>query len=124
MAAAGIETTETAGADNPLDRAREALARLTNRQKVLLIVSVAAVVTLLIAAATLLRQGEFKVLFSNIGERDGGGIIAAIEQMNVPYKFSESGSVILVHDSRVHDDRLRLAAQGLRRGGSVGFEPM
>lgn len=115
MAAAGIETTETAGADNPLDRAREALARLTNRQKVLLIVSVAAVVTLLIAAATLLRQGEFKVLFSNIGERDGGAIIAALEQMNVPYKFSESGSAILVHDSRVHDVRLRLAAQGLPR---------
>ena len=124
MAAAGIETTETAGADNPLDRAREALARLTNRQKVLLIVSVAAVVTLLIAAATLLRQGEFKVLFSNIGERDGGAIIAALEQMNVPYKFSESGSAILVHDSRVHDVRLRLAAQGLPRGGAVGFELM
>ncbi len=124
MAAAGIETTETAGADNPLDRARDALARLTNRQKVLLIVSVATVVTLLIAAATLLRQGEFKVLFSNIGERDGGAIIAALEQMNVPYKFSESGSAILVHDSRVHDVRLRLAAQGLPRGGAVGFELM
>ncbi len=124
MAAAGIETTETAGADNPLDRAREALARLTNRQKVLLIVSIATVVTLLIAAATLLRQGEFKVLFSNIGERDGGAIIAALEQMNVPYKFSESGSAILVHDSRVHDVRLRLAAQGLPRGGAVGFELM
>ena len=114
MAAAGIETTETAGADNPLDRAREALGRLTNRQKVLLIVSIATVVTLLIAAATLLRQGEFKVLFSNIGERDGGAIIAALEQMNVPYKFSESGSAILVPDSRVHDVRLR---DGYKRQG-------
>jgi flagellar M-ring protein FliF len=41
MAAAGTETTETAGAGKPLDRAREALARLSNKQKVVLMVSIA-----------------------------------------------------------------------------------
>ena len=63
-------------------------------------------------------------LFSNIGERDGGAIIAALEQMNIPFKFNESGSSILVPDTRVNDLRLRLAAQGLPRGGAVGFELM
>ncbi|HCZ16119.1 MAG TPA: flagellar basal-body MS-ring/collar protein FliF [Accumulibacter sp.] len=124
MAAAGTETTETTGADSPLDRVREALARLSDRQKVVLMVSLAAVVALLFAAATMLRQGEFKILFSNLGERDGGAIIAALEQMNVPYQFSDSGSAILVPAGRVHDVRLRLASQGLPRGGAVGFELM
>ncbi|WP_434735504.1 hypothetical protein [Candidatus Accumulibacter necessarius] len=86
MAAAGTETTPTAGAGNPLDRAREALARLSNKQKVVLMVSIAAVIALLVAAGTLLRQSEFRILFSNIGERDGGAIIAALEQMNIPYR--------------------------------------
>lgn len=127
MAAAGIGTTgttETTGAGNPLDRAREALARLSNRQKILLMVSVAAVVALLVVGGMMLRQSEYKILFSNIGERDGGAIIAALEQTNVPYRFSDSGSAILVPASRVHDVRLRLAAQGLPRGGAVGFELM
>ncbi|HRD92009.1 MAG TPA: flagellar basal-body MS-ring/collar protein FliF, partial [Accumulibacter sp.] len=124
MAAAGTETTETTGADSPLDRVREALARLSDRQKVVLMVSLAAVVALLFAAATMLRQGEFKILFSNLGERDGGAIIAALEQMNVPYQFSDSGGAILVPSGRVHDVRLRLASQGLPRGGAVGFELM
>ena len=124
MAAADTETTPTAGAGNPLDRAREALARLSNRQKVVLMVAIAAVIALLVAAGTLLRQSEFRILFSNIGERDGGAIIAALEQMNIPFRFNESGSAILVPAARVHDVRLRLASQGLPRGGAVGFELM
>ncbi|HRF12247.1 MAG TPA: flagellar basal-body MS-ring/collar protein FliF [Candidatus Accumulibacter phosphatis] len=121
---ATAETTPTADAVNPLDRVREALARLSNKQKVLLMVSVAAVIALLVAAGTLLRQSEFRILFSNISERDGGAIIAVLEQMNIPYKFNDSGSAILVPASRVHDVRLRLASQGLPRGGAVGFELM
>ncbi|WP_291994547.1 flagellar basal-body MS-ring/collar protein FliF [Candidatus Accumulibacter sp. ACC003] len=97
---------------------------MTDRQKVVLMVSIAAVVALLVVAGSMLKQGEYKILFSNIGERDGGAIIAALEQMNVPYRFNDSGSAILVPDSRVHDVRLRLASQGLPRGGAVGFELM
>ena len=124
MAAAGTETTETPLASAPLERVRAALARLNNRQKVVLMVAIAALVALLVAAATLLRQSEFRILFSNVGERDGGAIIAALEQMNVPFRFNDSGSAILVPAARVHDVRLRLASQGLPRGGAVGFELM
>lgn len=124
MAAAGTGITETAGAGNPLDRAREALARLSNKQKLVLMISVAAIIALLVTAATLLRQSEFRILFSNISERDGGAVIAALEQLNVPYRFNDSGSAILIPSGRVNDVRLRLASQGLPRGGAVGFELM
>ena len=124
MATAGTETSETLGTGTPLDRAREALTRLSNKQKVVLMVAIAAVIALLVAAGTLLRQSEFRILFSNITERDGGAIIAALEQMNVPFRFNDSGSAILVPSGRVHDIRLRLASQGLPRGGAVGFELM
>ncbi|MER2542924.1 MAG: flagellar basal-body MS-ring/collar protein FliF [Candidatus Accumulibacter phosphatis] len=121
---ATAETTPTEAVGSPLDRVREALGRLDNKQKVLLMVSIAAVIALLVAAGTLFRQNEFKILFSNISERDGGAIIAALEQMNIPYKFNDSGNAILVPINRVHDVRLRLASQGLPRGGAVGFELM
>ncbi|WP_300333683.1 flagellar basal-body MS-ring/collar protein FliF [Accumulibacter sp.] len=127
MAAAGtesLETTNAAAADSLLSRAREALARLSNKQKIILMVALAAVIALLVTATILFRQSDFRVLFSNIGERDGGAIIATLEQMNVPYRFNESGSAILVPAQRVHDVRLRLAAQGLPRGSAVGFELM
>jgi flagellar M-ring protein FliF len=40
----------------------------------------------------------------------------------VPYRFNDSGSAILIPADRVHEVRLRLATQGLPRGGNVGFE--
>jgi flagellar M-ring protein FliF len=44
--------------------------------------------------------------------------------MAVPYKFSEDGGTILVPSGQVYDARLKLAAQGLPRGGNIGFELM
>jgi len=124
MAATETNPNTSAGADNLTDRLRFALTRLSNQQKILLMVAIAAVVALVVASNTWIKQADYRILFSNISERDGGAVIAALEQMNVPYKFSDSGSAILVPSSRVHDVRLRLATQGLPKGGGVGFELM
>ena len=124
MAATGTESPSVAATGNPLDRVRQALGQLTNQQKILLMVAIAALVALLVASSTWLKQSDYRVLFSNVSERDGGAIIAALDQMNVPYKFNDSGSAILIPGGRVHEVRLRLATQGLPKGGNVGFELM
>jgi len=49
-------------------------------------------------------------------------VVAALEQMNVPHRFSDKGGAILVPEQRVHEARLALAGQGLPRSGNVGFE--
>lgn len=111
-------------AERPMDRARVALGRLSMQQKVLLAVGIAAVLSLIIWGAMISRQPEYKTVFSNLTERDGGAIIAALEQLNVPYKLSDGTGAIQVPASRVHEIRLRLASQGLPKGGGVGFEVM
>ncbi|MEY4210061.1 MAG: flagellar basal body M-ring protein FliF [Pseudomonadota bacterium] len=70
------------------------------------------------------NRPEYRVLFSNYSDRDGGSIIAALQQLNIPYEFSEAGNAILVPAERVHDARLKLATQGLPKGGNSGFELM
>jgi flagellar M-ring protein FliF len=65
---------------------------------------------------------EYKVLFSNYSDRDGGAITASLDQMGVKYKFSEGGNAILIPAEQVPSVRLKLAAQGLPRAGNVGFE--
>ena len=67
---------------------------------------------------------DYRVLLSNYSDRDGGAIVASLQQMNVPYQFAEGGVAILVPAERVHDARLKLASQGLPKGGNVGFELM
>ena len=70
------------------------------------------------------QKPDYRILLSNFSDRDGGSIIAALQQMNVPYQYSEGGGAILVPAERVHDARLKLAAQGLPKAGNVGFELM
>ena len=122
MAATGTDTTTTGGTESPLDRLRYAIGQLSNQQKMLLMVAVAAVIALVVASSTWLKQADYRILFSNIAERDGGAIIAALDQMNIPYKFNESGGAIMIPGGKVHEVRLRLASQGLPKSGGVGFE--
>jgi len=65
---------------------------------------------------------DYRVLYSNLSDRDGGAVVASLSQLNVPYKIADGGGAILVPAAQVHDVRLRLASQGLPRGGNVGFE--
>lgn len=78
----------------------------------------------LVAAAVFYRQPDYKLLFSNVSDKDGGAIVAQLTQMNVPYKYSEGGGAILIPADRVHDVRLKLATQGLPKGSVTGFELM
>src|SRR5690554_447285 len=83
-----------------------------------------AAATIAVLAVILLwvRTPEYKVLFSNLADRDGGAIVTALTQMNVPYTFSDNGGAILIPGDKVYETRLRLAEQGLPRNGDTGFE--
>lgn len=89
-----------------------------------LIIGLAAVAALMFGAWTWSQAPEYRVLYSNVSDRDGGAIVAALQQINVPYKFSDGGGAILVPAAFVYEARLRLASQGLPKGGLVGFELM
>jgi flagellar M-ring protein FliF len=70
------------------------------------------------------RQADWRVLYSSLGDKDGGAVIAQLSTMNIPYKYTEGGGAILVPADRVHDVRLRLATMGLPKGQVSGFEMM
>lgn len=99
-------------------------ARLSATQKFGVLAAVALAIALFVGGFLWASQPPYGVLFANLSEKDGGQIIAALEQQNVPYRVSEGGSAIMVPANQVHDVRLRLASQGLPRGGLVGFEVM
>ena len=117
----GMEAVTASGVQNI---AQNFWARLSSQQKMGLMLSASAIVALLVGGWLWIQTPDYKVLFSNVSNSDGGAIIASLQQMNVPYKFAEGGTAILVPSNHVHDTRLKLAAQGLPKGGLVGFELM
>ncbi len=102
----------------------QALGMVPLQQKFGLIIALAAVVALIVGGWIWGQTPDYRVLYANLSDRDGGAIIGALQQMNVPFKFAEGGGALLVPASQVHEVRLRLAGQGLPKGGLVGFELM
>lgn len=102
----------------------EMLSRLNARQKLLAMAAIAFAIAVLVGAWLWTKDPPYGLLFSNLSDQDGGQIVAALQQQNVPYKYTAGGSAIMVPASQVHDVRLRLASQGLPKGGLVGFEVM
>lgn len=102
----------------------EAINRLDARQKLIGMVGVALLVAFVVGGYLWAKEPVYSVLFANLSERDGGEIVTTLQQQNVPYQISDNGNAILVPSSMVHDVRLRLASQGLPKGGLVGFELM
>ena len=100
------------------------LNQLTLQQKLGLGVGIVALFALIAGAWIWGQAPDYRVLYSNLSDRDGGAIIASLQQMNIPYKFAEGGGALLVASNQVHEARLKLASQGLPKGGNVGFELM
>ena len=97
--------------------------QLPPKQIMALTVALSAVVALIMGAWMWGQAPDYRVLYANVSDRDGGAIVQALSQMNVPYKFSEGGTV-MVPSNQIYETRLKLASQGLPKGSTGGFDIM
>jgi flagellar M-ring protein FliF len=89
---------------------------------------VLALLAILVAMSFTAKTGDYRVLFPQLSDKDGGAVIDRLAQMNVPYRIADGGSSIMVPGSRVHELRMKLAQAGLpssgpsAAAGSGGYE--
>mgnify|MGYP002758354358 FL=1 len=69
---------------------------LRGRPMLPLLLAGAAAVAVLVALLLWAREPEYRVLFSNLGEADGGQVISELDKRNVPYRLGEGGHTIMV----------------------------
>ena len=94
------------------------------RSRLSALIGVAALAGIVYAITAWSSHGDYKVLYANLADKDGGAVIAQLSQMNVPYRMAEGGAAILVPAAQVHDLRLKMATAGLPKGAVSGFELM
>ena len=107
-------------APGPLDR----MLAMPAGAKMKLGAGVAGLVAVIVAICLWSSQGDYRVLFANLPDKEGGAVVAQLSTMQVPYKFAEGGTAILVPADKVNEVRLKLASAGLPKSSVLGFELM
>lgn len=103
-------------------KAQQLLNKLRTSAGIPLIFAAAVSAAIIVGLVLWARTPDYTILYSNISAQDGGSIISRLSQMNVPYRLEEASGNILVPVGQAGEVRLKLAEQGLPRGGSAGFE--
>jgi len=106
----------------PVAQVFEGFRRQPPAQRLGMLAALAMLASIAVAWWMYSQTPDFQVLYSNLSDRDGGSVVGALTQMNIPYKVAEGGGAILVPGGQVHETRLKLASQGLPKGSIVGFE--
>ena len=65
---------------------------------------------------------NYAPLMTNLSPEDLDQITQRLTADHVPFRTAAGGSAVLVPEDLVHDQRMRMAGEGLPRGGNVGFE--
>ncbi|WP_227368240.1 flagellar basal-body MS-ring/collar protein FliF [Halomonas sp. M20] len=119
-AASANQSTQNAKASS----AANVLTKLRSSPLVPLLIAGAAAVAIVAAMLLWASTPDYRVLYSNLSDADGGRIINELDTRGIPYRFNDGGGALLVPGDQVHTLRLQLAEQGLPQGGNVGFELM
>jgi len=96
---------------------------MPGRAKASAAIGLVALAAVVYALTTNASHGEFRVLYGNLSDKDGGAVVAQLSQMNVPYRVAPGGA-ILVPAGQVPDLRLKMATAGLPKGTVSGYELM
>lgn len=78
-----------------------------------MLVGIAAAVAVGVGVVLWSREPTYALLYGNLSTSDAAQIAQALDEIGVPYKVDTTTGAITVPADRVHDARLKLAAQGL-----------
>jgi len=99
--------------------------KLNKSQKLVVGATIAGVVVFLIFLVVYTNKatskGNYKVLFDSLSASDAALVIDQLEKDNIPYKIPRD-NIIEVPSNIVYKERISIAALGLPKESSVGFE--
>lgn len=96
-----------------LSSLRDLIVEASPLRRALLILMVLFPLAALGAAYLWLNPPTYRVLYSQLSDRAGGEVIAALEQLDIPYRLAATDGSIEVPADQLHGARYRLAALGL-----------
>ncbi|WP_082411552.1 flagellar basal-body MS-ring/collar protein FliF, partial [Methylogaea oryzae] len=100
------------------------MALLPRNQQIAVLGGVALAIALAVAVVLWSQSSDYSVLFSSLPDKEVGEVMDALTKLNIPHKVDSRTGSLQVPSDRLHEVRLKLAAQGMPKDGTQGFELM
>ena len=113
-----------ATADNQFVNPFAQLTRMPGMRQLLILIGLAASISIGVTAAFWMSNPGYTVLFSNVSDKEASEIVNALGSAGIPYKLDNNSGAVTVPAEQVHAARLKLAEQGLPKSSGFGLEIM
>jgi flagellar M-ring protein FliF len=81
-----------------------------------------AIIGMIIYFASRFSTAQMDLLYGDLAPGDAKGIIAELEDRNIPYQMADNGASILVPSDQVLKLRVQMAEMAMPSGATVGYE--
>ncbi|AEG01336.1 flagellar basal-body MS-ring/collar protein FliF [Methylomonas methanica] len=108
--------------DNNIHPALQSLLKLSPGRQIGMMVALAVSVAIGLAVVMWAQAPSYDLLFSGVAEKDAAEIVEALDKMGVEYKVEPTTGAVMVPAGNARELKLKLAAQGLPRSTSLGYE--
>jgi flagellar M-ring protein FliF len=95
--------------------------RMTGSQMVLAVALIAGVILTAFLLFGVFQKVNYVTLYSDLDASSASEIVDKLEEMNVRSKISDGGKTVSVPSGDVYKARMKLAALGLPKSGTVGY---
>ncbi|MBL8200124.1 MAG: flagellar M-ring protein FliF [Chromatiales bacterium] len=113
-----------ATAENQFANPFASLTRMPGMRQLLVLIGLAASISMGVTAAFWMQDPGYTVLFGNISDKESSAVINVLSSASIPYQLDEKTGAVKVPTEKVHQARLKLAEQGLPKSSGFGLEIM
>ncbi|WNB77539.1 flagellar basal-body MS-ring/collar protein FliF [Methylomonas koyamae] len=118
-----MDSRPQATAENgKMQQALTSLSKLPVSRQVGLMLGLALSVAIGVAVVLWSQAPAYDLLFASVAEKDSAEILDSLAKLGVDYKVETGSGAIMVPADKVRELKLKLAAQGLPRSASLGYE--
>lgn len=108
--------------DDKLPPALRNLMKLPVARQLGLMLALAVSVAIGVAVVLWAQAPSYDLLYSGVAEKDAAEILEALDKLGVKYKVEPGSGAIMVQSGEARELKVKLAAQGLPRTTSQGYE--
>lgn len=90
-------------------------------RQIAFLIAIAASVAVGVYVVLWSQSPNFSLLYGSLSDQDASAVIESLQKANIDYHVDQNSGAVMVASAKVHEARMKLAAEGLPKSANSGF---